>query len=258
MNNYECKSPRELETMDRANRIVRMILSELEGLVRPGVTTADLDRHAERRLREEGVRPAFKGYHDYPAVLCTSINDEVVHGIPSEQRVLKDGDILSLDFGAVLDGLHADAAVTLPVGGAGNGTLDLIRVTRESLLLAIEQVRPGNRISDISRAVQSHVERHGYSVIRDFVGHGIGRHLHEDPQIPNYVTGGPDPKLREGLVLAIEPMVAIGDPAVEVDPQDRWTARTRDGSLSAHWELSVAVTAEGPWVLGEPSGRAIA
>jgi methionyl aminopeptidase len=252
VNSIEIKSRKDLDTMDRANRIVRTILAEMAEMVRPGITTGELDRYAERRLAEENALPAFKGYHDFPACLCTSINEEVVHGIPNDGRVLREGDLLSLDFGAIVDGLYADAAVTVAVGKASAEAAELNRVTRESLVRAIEQVRPGNRVSDISAAVQTYVESHGYSIVREFVGHGIGRRLHEEPQVPNYVAGGPDPRLREGLVLAIEPMVAMGDAAVEVDREDHWTARTRDRSLSAHWELSVAVTANGPWVLGEP------
>jgi len=252
----EYKSSRQLEAMDRANRIVRKILAELAERVAPGVTTEDLDRYAEQRLKEEGARPAFKGYRlpgctDYPAVLCTSVNEEVVHGIPSPKRVLREGDIVSLDFGAVLEGLYGDAAVTVPVGNVSGEARDLILAAKESLRLAISQLRPGNRISDISEAVQSYVESQGYSVVRDFVGHGIGRNLHEDPQVPNYVASGMrDPVLREGMVLAIEPMIAAGSPEVEIDSSDGWTVRTRDRSLAAHWELSVAVLATGPWILG--------
>ena len=257
MNNIEIKSKKDLDTMDRANRIVRSILMEMAAMVRPGISTGELDRYAERRLAEEGALSAFKGYHDFPAVLCTSINEEVVHGIPNDGRVVREGDLLSLDFGAIVDGLYADAAVTVEVGRASAEATELNRVTRESLVRAIEQVRPGNRVSDISAAVQTFVESHGYSIVREFVGHGIGRRLHEEPQVPNYVAGGPDPMLREGIVLAIEPMVAMGGAGVEVDRQDHWTARTRDRSLSAHWELSVAVTANGPWVLGEPVGAGV-
>jgi methionyl aminopeptidase len=252
MTGYDCKSVTALQTMDHANRIVRKILEEMARRAKPGVSTGELDEYAESRLQEEGVKPAFKGYHGFPAVLCASLNEEVVHGIPSKKRRLREGDILSLDFGAVADGLFADAAVTLPVGRGSEEALKLIRVTRESLLKGIEELRPGKRVQDISQAVQTHVESHGYSVVREFVGHGIGRRLHEDPQVPNFVSAGPNPKLHAGMVLAIEPMVTAGLPDVEVDRTDRWTARTKDGSLSAHWELSVAVTEDGPWVLGEP------
>jgi methionyl aminopeptidase len=260
----DLKSRSQLESMDRANRIVRSILAELCGRVVPGVTTADLDAYAERRLAEEGAKSAFKGYKlpgatDYPAVLCTSINEEVVHGIPSPTRTLKDGDIVSLDFGAVVDGLYGDAAVTVAVGRASEKAMDLIRVVRESLYKAIDELHPGRRVSDVSGAVQTHVEANGYSVVREFVGHGIGRRLHEEPQVPNYVaTGMRDPELRPGMVLAIEPMIAAGRADVEIDRNDSWTVRTRDRSLSSHWELSIAVTEKGPWVLGEPLERASA
>lgn len=254
----ETKSRSELETMDRANRVVRTILGELVERARPGISTSDLNEHAEKRLAELGAKPAFKGYPhpeggpSFPAVLCTSINEEVVHGIPDPQRVLRDGDILSLDFGAMIDGLYGDAAVTVPVGKVGETASRLIDVTRASLMKGIEQVRPGKRVQDISAAVQAHAEGHGFSVVRSFVGHGIGRRLHEDPPVPNFVDRGPNPRLTPGMVLAIEPMIAVGDFEVEM-ARDRWTARTRDRALSAHFELSVAVTAEGPWVLGEPA-----
>ncbi len=253
----ETKSRTELESMDRANRVVRTILGELRELVRPGVSTGELGAHAERRLAELGAGPAFKGYPhpdggpSFPAVICTSVNDEIVHGIPSPGRILREGDILSLDFGAVVDGLYGDAAVTLPVGRISDEAARLVDVTRESLMKGIEQVRAGNRVMDISAAVQQHAESHGFSVIRAFVGHGIGRRLHEDPPVPNFVDRGPNPRLAPGMVLAIEPMIAAGVYDVEVD-EDRWTARTQDRALSAHWELSVAVTEQEPWILGNP------
>ena len=253
----ETKSPAELETMDRSNRVVRTILEELRGMVRPGITTGDLGDHAARRLRELGAKPAFLGYPHpeggpaFPSVLCTSINEEIVHGIPSRDRTLREGDILSLDFGAVVDGLYGDAAITVPVGGIDEDAQRLIDVTRDSLMRAVEQVRDGNRVSEISAAVQGHAEGHGFSVIRAFVGHGIGRRLHEDPPIPNFVDRGPNPRLTPGVVLAIEPMIASGDYEVEV-AADRWTAMTRDRRLAAHFELSVAVTTNGPWILGDP------
>jgi len=253
----ETKSRAELETMDRVNRVVRTILVELVERAQPGVSTGDLNRHAEKRLAELGAKPAFKGYPHpgggpaYPAVLCTSINEEVVHGIPAPHRTLREGDILSLDFGAVIDGLYGDAAVTVGIGKIGETASKLIDVTRDSLMRGIEKVCPGNRISDISAAVQTHAESHGFSVVREFVGHGIGRRLHEDPPVPNFVDRGPNPRLTPGMVLAIEPMIAAGDFEVEM-AKDRWTALTRDRALSAHFELSVAVTPEGPWILGEP------
>jgi methionyl aminopeptidase len=254
----ETKSQAELETMDRANRVVRTILAELVERAKPGVSTEDLNLHAERRLTELGAKPAFKGYPHpdggpaFPAVLCTSINEEVVHGIPSSARVLRDGDILSLDFGSCVDGLYGDAAVTVPVGQVGEKALRLIDATRESLMKGITQVRAGNRILDIAAAVQGHAEAQGFSVVRSFVGHGIGRRLHEDPPVPNFVERGPNPRLTPGMVLAIEPMITEGGFDVEV-ARDRWTALTRDRRLSAHFELSVAVTENGPWVLGNLS-----
>lgn len=243
------KSREEIETMDRCNRVVAQILAELKGQVEPGVTTADLDRLAETRCREAGVRPAFKGYRGYPCVLCTSVNEEVVHGIPSPKKVLKEGDIIGLDFGVVLDGYFGDAAVTVPVGRISREARELLSVTRESLHRGIQAARPGKRLSDISVAVQTHAESHGYAVVREFVGHGIGTSLHEDPQVPNYGNPGSGPVLKEGLVLAIEPMVNIGGPAVRIH-SDGWTASTIDGSLSAHFERSIAITEDGPLVLG--------
>lgn len=243
------KSREEIGTMDRCNRVVAQILAELKGQVEPGVTTADLDRLAETMCREAGVRPAFKGYRGYPCVLCTSVNEEVVHGIPSPKKVLKEGDIIGLDFGVVLDGYFGDAAVTVPVGRISREARDLLSVTRESLHRGIQAARPGKRLSDISVAVQTHAESHGYAVVREFVGHGIGTSLHEDPQVPNYGSPGSGPVLKEGLVLAIEPMVNIGGPAVRIH-SDGWTASTIDGSLSAHFERSIAITEDGPLVLG--------
>ena len=243
------KSREEIETMDRCNRVVAQILAEVAGQVEPDVTTADLDRLADRMCRDAGVRPAFKGYRGYPSVLCTSVNEEVVHGIPSPKKVLKEGDIIGLDFGVVMDGYFGDAAVTVPVGRISREARNLLNVTRESLRLGIAAARPGRRLSDISAAVQRHVESHGYAVVREFVGHGIGTSLHEDPQVPNYGTPGSGPVLKEGLVLAIEPMVNLGGPAVRIHA-DGWTASTIDGSLSAHFERSIAVTEDGPLVLG--------
>ena len=243
------KSREEIETMDRCNRVVAQILAEVAGQVEPGVTTADLDQLADRMCRDARVRPAFKGYRGYPCVLCTSVNEEVVHGIPSPKKVLKEGDIIGLDFGVVLDGYFGDAAVTVPVGRISREARDLLSATRESLRRGIAAARPGRRLSDISAAVQRHAESHGYTVVREFVGHGIGTSLHEDPQVPNYGTPGSGPVLKEGLVLAIEPMVNIGGPAVRIHA-DGWTASTLDGSLSAHFERSIAITEDGPLVLG--------
>ncbi len=247
------KSRVEMETMDRCNRVVTRILAALARQVAPGITTQQLDQSAEAMCREAGVRPAFKGYRGYPCVLCASVNDEVVHGIPSPRRVLKEGDIIGLDFGVVLDGYFGDGAVTVPVGQVLPEATELMRVTREALYLGVDAARPGNRLSDISAAVQRHVEARGYSVVRDFVGHGIGTALHEDPQVPNYGAPGAGPVLKEGLVLAIEPMVNTGAPEVRVH-DDGWTASTVDGSLSAHFERSVAITADGPWLLGGDAG----
>jgi methionyl aminopeptidase len=243
-----CRSADELERMREAGRLVGEVLAELAGLVAPGVTTADLDALAEKRIARAGATAAFKGYHGYPATICASINDEVIHGIPSGRRLLNDGDIVSIDVGASLNGYFGDSAITLPVGQVSEEAATLLRVTEEALFKAIERVRPGSRISDIGHAVQKHVESYGFSVVREFVGHGIGQRMHEEPQVPNYGDPGRGPRLTEGMVLAIEPMVNAGKPAVKV-LGDGWTAVTKDGSLSAHFEHTVAVTADGPWIL---------
>ncbi len=243
-----CRSQAEIARMRVANQLVADVLAELEADVAPGVTTADLDRLAERLVKDAGAEPAFKGYRGYPATLCASVNEEVVHGIPSTSRKLREGDIVSLDIGVKVSGFYGDAAVTVPVGHVPEETTTLLRVTNESLERAIAQVRVGGRLSDISHAVQEWVEAHGFSIVREFVGHGIGERLHEDPQIPNYGPPGRGPKLAEGMVLAIEPMVAMGRPETRV-LGDGWTAVTRDGSLAAHFEHTVAVTSDGPLVL---------
>jgi methionyl aminopeptidase len=243
-----CRSHAEIERMRVANQLVAGVLAELEAMVAPGVSTADLDRVAERLVRDAGAEPAFKGYRGYPATLCASVNDEVVHGIPSATRVLKEGDVISLDMGVKIGGFYGDAAVTVPVGAVSGQAQALLRVTRESLDRAIGKVQVGGRLSDIGHAVQDWVEAHGFSIVREFVGHGIGERLHEEPQIPNYGQPGRGPKLAEGMVLAIEPMVAMGRPETRV-LGDGWTAVTRDGSLAAHFEHTVAVTASGPLVL---------
>jgi methionyl aminopeptidase len=250
-----CRTAAELERMREAGRLVGDVLTELSAMVAPGVTTAELDAVAERRITAAGAIPAFKGYHGYPATICASLNDEVIHGIPSPSRVLREGDILSIDVGASLGGFFGDSAVTVPVGRVSEEAVRLLRVTEESLYLAIERAKPGGRLSDIGHAVQQHIERHGFSVVREFVGHGIGQKMHEDPQVPNYGEPGRGPRLAEGMVLAIEPMVNVGKPAVRV-LSDGWTAVTRDGSLSAHFEHTVAVRAGQPWILTEraPSG----
>ncbi len=243
-----CRSAAEIERMRRANQFVALVLSQLEAAVAPGVTTADLDRLAERLVRDGGAEPAFKGYRGYPATLCASVNEQVVHGIPSASRVLKAGDIVSLDIGVKLDGFYGDSAVTVAVGDVPDATHQLLRVTNEALERGIRYVQVGGRLSDIGHAIQGWVESHGFSVVREFVGHGIGERLHEEPQIPNYGSPGRGPKLAEGMVLAIEPMVAMGRPETKV-LADGWTAVTRDGSLAAHFEHTVAVTANGPLVL---------
>ena len=242
-----CRSQAELVKLRRVNQLVGRILAELRTLAAPGMTTAEMDRIAEERVRAAGAEPAFKGYHGYPATLCVSANDQVVHGIPSN-RPLVEGDILSIDMGARLDGFFGDSAVTVPVGRVSEAAASLLRVTEEALFHGLEAVKPGARVSDIGAAVQQHVEAHGYSVVREFVGHGIGTSLHEEPQIANYGPAGRGPRLSEGMVLAIEPMVNAGKPAVKV-LADNWTAVTRDGSLSAHFEHTVVVTRDGCEIL---------
>ncbi len=241
------KSRQEIEKMRKSNAIVAVILEELRKKIRPGVRTIDLDRFSEELAVKKGARPAFKGYRGYPYSLCTSINHEVVHGMPSE-RELKDGDIISLDFGILRDGYYGDAALTVPVGEISADAERLLEVTEQSLYKGIEAVQAGNRIGDISAAVQTHVEAAGYSVVRDLVGHGIGKNLHEDPQVPNYGIAGRGVELKPGLVFAIEPMVNEGSYRVEI-LRDGWTVVTSDGKLSAHFEHSVAITDNGPVIL---------
>lgn len=244
-----CKSQSEIDKMRRSGRIVRQILDGLRAMVAPGVTTMDLEKFAEQQIKESGAKPAFKGYYDYPCVLCTSVNEEIVHGIPSAKRVLKAGDIVSIDCGVVLDGYYGDAAITVAVGDSLSPERQkLLKVTEESLYRAIEKVRVGNTVGDIGQAVQEHVEANGFSVVREFVGHGIGTKLHEEPQVPNFRSRGGDTRLREGMVLAIEPMVNSGRPEAKV-LSDNWTAVTADGSSSAHFEHCVAVTRDGPVIL---------
>jgi methionyl aminopeptidase len=242
-----CRSQSEIDKLRRVNHLVARVLAELRAMAAPGVTTQELDALAERRVREAGAEPAFKGYHGYPATVCASVNEQVVHGIPST-RPLADGDILSIDMGAKLDGFYGDSAVTVPVGTVAAVAAELLRVTEESLFRGIDAVKPGGRVSDIGAAVQQHVEAHGFSVVREFVGHGIGTSLHEEPQVANYGPAGRGPRLAEGMVLAIEPMVNTGRPDVKV-LADKWTAVTRDGSLSAHFEHTVVVTADGCEIL---------
>lgn len=232
-----------------SGRIVRQVLDHVRTLVKPGATTMDLERAAEQKMKDLGAKPAFKGYYDYPCVLCTSINEEIVHGIPSEKRTLKLGDIVSIDCGVVLDGYYGDAAITVPVGDSIKPELKkLLAVTEASLYKGIEQARIGNAVGDVGAAVQEYVEANGFSVVREFVGHGIGTRLHEEPQVPNFGNRGHGARLCEGMVLAIEPMVNSGQPATRV-LDDKWTAVTADGSYSAHFEHCVAVTRNGPVIL---------
>ncbi len=243
------KTPQEIEKMRRSGGVVRDVLETVRGLVKAGATTLDLENAAEAKMKELGAVSAFKGYRGFPCVLCTSLNEEVVHGIPSKSRVLRDGDIVSIDCGVVVNGYYGDSAITVAVGdGVAPQVKRLLDVTKASLESAIDVVRPGATLGDIGAAVQSVVEADGFSVVRDFVGHGIGTHMHEDPQVPNYGKRGQGTKLRPGMVLAIEPMVNVGGPNVQV-LKDGWTAVTEDGSWSAHFEHTVAVTQQGAVVL---------
>lgn len=244
------KSWSELQKMHRANVIVVQTLEALAQAAVPGVKTKELDRIARERIQKAGARPAFLGYRDYPASLCISVNEEVVHGIPGERK-LREGDIVGLDLGCVVEGFYGDAARTVAVGRISDEARRLMKITEEALHAGIGQCFPGKRVGDIGHAVQSHAEAHGYSVVREFVGHGIGTNLHEEPQVPNYGPPGKRERLRPGMCLAIEPMVNVGGSEVRV-LDDEWTAVTVDRSLSAHFELSVAVTEQGPWILSEP------
>jgi methionyl aminopeptidase len=246
----ELKSSDEVARIRDAALIVHDVLAEVERAAVAGVTTRELDRLAEARTLERGAAPAFKGYQGYPASICISVNEEVVHGIPGKRKLL-DADIVGLDLGCVVDGFFGDAARTIAVGKASDQAQRLMKVTEEALRLGIAQCVPGKRVGDIGAAVQKHAEAHGYSVVREFVGHGIGTSLHEEPQVPNYGPAGRRERLVSGMALAIEPMVNVGRPDVRVLDDD-WTAVTVDGSLSAHFELTVAVTSEGPWILSEP------
>jgi methionyl aminopeptidase len=253
------KNMAELEKMRAAGLLVWKILDKLKGMVHEGVTTYELEVEAEKMMNEAGARPAFKGYQSvtsgnskFPFVLCTSVNDEIVHGMPSQKRVLKSGDIVSIDTGVQLSGYYGDSALTVPVGEISEETKKLLEVTRESLELAIDKARAGNRLFDICGTVERHVTASGFTVVREFVGHGIGTHMHEEPQIPNYIDRkNENPRLKEGMVLAIEPMVNAGAAGARVRP-DRWTAVTEDGKYSAHFEHTVAITSNGPWVLTRP------
>ena len=252
------KTAAELQKMRRSGLLVWEILHKLAGMVQAGITTQDLEIEAEKMMADAGAKPAFKGYFTqsagskYPYVLCTSVNDEIVHGMPSGKRVLKPGDIVSIDTGVSVDGYFGDSAVTVPVGPVSEPVQKLLAVTKESLDLAIEKGRPGNRLFDICGTVEKHVVSNGFSVVREMVGHGIGTKLHEEPQIPNYVDRrNENPRLKEGMVLAIEPMVNMGRPEMKMQ-SNRWTAVTQDGKPSAHFEHSVAVTSDGAWVLTRP------
>lgn len=247
-----CKSSAEIEKMRKAGRVVREVLEAVRAKVAPGVSTMDLERTAVAKLDELGGRSAFKGvdngYSKYKHLLCTSVNDEIIHGIPSDKRILKAGDVVSVDFGAIVDGYYGDSAITVPVGEISPEAQRLLTVTEQSLYKALEQVVAGNTLGDIGAAVQEHVEAAGFSVVREFVGHGIGTHLHEEPQVPNWGVRGRGLRLKEGMVLAIEPMVNAGRPETRT-LADHWTAVTVDGSFSAHFEHSVAVTKNGPVIL---------
>lgn len=245
------RSETELDKLHQANAITVETLELVGRTVEPGVTTAHLDRVAADNLKRHGVAPAFKGYHGFPATLCVSINDEVVHGIPSRWRKLKEGDIVSLDFGCIVDGYYGDNATTIAVGAIDDEVARLLEVTEEALYVGIGSARPGNCVSDIGRAVQSHAEHHGYSVVREYGGHGIGTSLHAEPWVPNFFDPRKRARLIPGAVIAIEPMLNCGRPDVRVK-RDRWTVVTADGSASAHFERSIAVLEDGPWVLAEP------
>ena len=238
------KTPAEIEIMAEASRVVAEVLEIIRKEVRPGVSTDDLDRLAEKEILARGAVPAFKGYRKYPKTLCASVNEQVVHGIPSGRK-LKEGDIIGLDLGAIVGGFYGDSAVTVAVGPIPDKVGHLVRVTEEALYLGIKQAVVGKRLTDISHAVQQHVESAGYSVVTEFVGHGIGRQLHEEPQVPNYGKAGQGPRLQSGMVLAIEPMVNMGGSAVRI-LEDRWTAVTADGSWSAHFEHTIAIQPSGP------------
>jgi len=248
------KSAREIALMRRAGHILAAVVERLRASVRPGMSTLDIDEDVEAYIHREGAAPAFKGYRGFPATVCVSINEEVVHGIPSPRRKIREGDIVGLDLGCIVEGYYADCAFTLPVGPVPAAVQKLLDVTRESLDWAIQECRPERRLSDVSHAVQSHVEAHGFSIVRAFVGHGIGRALHEEPQIPNFGDPGRGPQLRAGMVLAIEPMVTMGSWEVRI-LDDGWTAVTQDGSLAAHFEHTVAVTENGPEVLTSRTGQ---
>jgi methionyl aminopeptidase len=242
------KTDHEIEYMRKSGRIVGETLALLQELIKPGINTAELDRVAEEYINKCGAIPSFKGYYGFPYSLCISVNSEVVHGFPSEKVVLQEGDIVSVDCGAILNGFHGDAARTFPVGKVSSEAQKLIQVTKESFFKGVEKAVIGNRLTDISHAIQTYVESFGYSVVRDYVGHGIGQNMHEDPEVPNFGRPGRGPKLVKGMVIAIEPMVNLGDYHVKVMPND-WTVVTVDGSLSSHYENTVAIAENGPEIL---------
>ena len=253
----EVKSEDEIQRMQRAGRIVAQTLKILKEMVAPGVSTMDLENRAEAFINDAGGKPAFKGYRGFPASVCASLNEEVVHGIPSRERKIAPGDVISMDLGVKLEGFYGDSATSVAVAPVDTEVESLLRVTEESLQRAIDQCRVGKRVGDISHAVQAHVEAAGFSIVREFVGHGIGAQLHEEPQVPNYGQPGRHERLVPGMVLAIEPMVNAGGPEVLLSADDGWTARTRDGGLSAHFEVSVAITEDGPRVLGMPAPEGV-
>jgi len=244
----QIKTPAEIEKMRISGIALRKVHDAVKAAVKVGATTMDLERAAEEKIVELGAKAAFKGYHGYPACLCTSVNSEVVHGMPNENGALRDGDIVSVDCGVIIDGYYSDCAVTYPVGKLSDKVAKLLKVTEASLYAAIDKAVVGGRLFDISNAVQTMCEAEGYGVVRDFVGHGIGRAMHEDPQVPNYGEAGKGPRLKAGMVLAIEPMINAGKPEVRV-LEDGWTAVTVDGSMSAHFEHTVAITKDGPVIL---------
>lgn len=242
------KSEKEIGIMRRANQIIAETREVLKEMMKPGVTTYDLDRKADEIFKSKGAKSAFKGYKGFPASICVSVNEEIVHGIPNKKKVLKEGDIVGLDMGTIYEGFYGDSAMTFAIGAVSEEALRLMKITEESLHLGIKEARPGARLYDIGAAVQEHAESAGFSVVRDFVGHGIGTHLHEEPQVPNYGQRGRGMVLQAGMVIAIEPMINAGSPEVKIK-EDGWTAVTKDGKLSAHFEHSIAITEKGPVIL---------
>jgi len=242
------KTDKEIEYMRQAGKIVGNTLLKLEEVIKPGITTAELDKIAEEYIIKQGAKPSFKGYYGFPASICASVNEEVVHGIPSNKVILQEGDIISIDCGAMLNGYHGDAARTFPVGSISEEAMRLIEITKESFFKGVKNAVVGNKLTDISAEIQKYAESFGYSLVRDYVGHGIGKDMHEDPEVPNFGRSGRGPTLCKGMVLAIEPMVNIGKYHVRVEPNN-WTVVTEDGSLSAHYENTVAILDDGPEIL---------